>query len=71
MRNGIIRKAERDEKRMRKKRVRGGSLEQKYYDEHGVLEEIIEEPIEMGLETELRRAILFNSLSDADTPLVV
>ena len=56
---------------MRKKRVRGGSLEQKYYDEHGVLEEIIEEPIEMGLETELRRAILFNSLSDADTPLVV
>jgi hypothetical protein len=43
---------------MRKKRVRDGALEAKYYDEHGVLEEIIEEPIEMGLETELRRAIL-------------
>ena len=43
---------------MRKKRVQDGSLEAKYYDEHGVLEEIIEEPIEMGLETELRRAIL-------------
>lgn len=43
---------------MRKKKVRDGSLEAKYYDEHGVLEEIIEEPIEMGLETELRRAIL-------------
>jgi len=33
-------------------------VEAKYYDENGVLEEIIEEPIEMGLETELRRAIL-------------
>lgn len=43
---------------MRKKKVRDGSLEAKYYDEHGVLEEIIEEPVEMSLETELRRAIL-------------
>ena len=60
-----------DERRMRKKKVRGGSLEAKYYDEHGVLEELIEEPIEMGLGTELRRAILFYSLSDADPPLAV
>jgi hypothetical protein len=47
VKNGIIQKVERDEKRMRKKRVRDGSLEAKYYDEHGVLEEIIEEPIRL------------------------
>ncbi len=29
-----------------------------YYDKHRVLKEIIDEPIEMGLDTELRRAIL-------------
>jgi hypothetical protein len=58
VKNDIIQKAERDDKRMKKKRVRDESVEAKYYDEHGVLEEIIEEPIEMGLETELRGAIL-------------
>ena len=43
---------------MKKKGIRDGSLDAKYYDEHGVLEEIIEGPVEMSLETELRKAIL-------------
>ena len=43
---------------MKKKKTRDESLEAKYYDEHGVLDEIIEEPVEMSLETELRKAIL-------------
>ena len=29
-----------------------------YYDKRGALEEILDEPIEMGLETELRKSIL-------------
>ena len=29
-----------------------------YYDRHGVLKEIIDEPVEMSLRTELRRSIL-------------
>ena len=44
--------------KMKKKTIREESPDAKYYDEHGVLEEIIEEPVEMSLETELRRAIL-------------
>ena len=43
---------------MKKKKIPDESLDAKYYDEHGVLEEIIEEPLEMSLETELRKAIL-------------
>lgn len=58
VKNDIIQKAEGDETGMKKKRVRDEGKEAKYYDEHGVLEDIIEEPVEMGLETELRRAIL-------------
>jgi hypothetical protein len=50
--------AERDKKRMKKKRIRDESLDAKYYDEHGILGEIIEEPVELSLETELRKAIL-------------
>ena len=38
--------------------VPDGSVEAKYYDQHGILKEIIDEPIEMSLETELRRTIL-------------
>jgi len=34
------------------------TAEAKYYDEHGVLKEIIDEPVAMSLDTELRRAIL-------------
>jgi len=58
VRNGIIQKAEGDEKSMKKKKTRDESLEAKYYDEHGILQEAVEEPVEMSLETELRRAIL-------------
>ena len=43
---------------MKSKRVPDETAEAKYYDEHGVLKEIIDEPIEMGLDTELRSAIL-------------
>jgi predicted DNA binding CopG/RHH family protein len=32
--------------------------EAEYYEKHDVLKEIIEEPVEMSLETELRRGIL-------------
>ena len=32
--------------------------EAKYYDEQGVLKEIIDEPVAMSLDTELRRAIV-------------
>jgi len=42
---------------MKKKIVLDATEEAKYYDEHGVLKEIIDEPVAMGLETELRRAI--------------
>ena len=43
---------------MKKRRVPDETSEAKYYDKHGVMKEIIDEPIEMGLETELRKAIL-------------
>ncbi len=32
--------------------------EAKYYDKHGVLKEIVDKPLEMSLETELRKDIL-------------
>jgi len=32
--------------------------EAQYYDKHGVLKEIIDEPVEMSLKTELRRSII-------------
>ncbi|MFQ5901172.1 MAG: hypothetical protein ACE5IH_06415 [Thermodesulfobacteriota bacterium] len=32
--------------------------EAEYYDKHGVLKEIVEEPVEMSLESELRENIL-------------
>ena len=50
-------KSKRGEKRMKKKMVLDETAEAKYYDKHGVLKEIIDEPVAMGLETELRRAI--------------
>jgi len=43
---------------MEKKMVRDEALEAKYYDEAGILKEIVDEPIEMSLDTELRRTIL-------------
>ena len=32
--------------------------EAQYYDKHGVLKEMVDEPMEMSLKTELRRSIL-------------
>ena len=58
VKSDIIRKTKRGEKRMKKREVPDETLEAKYYDEHGVLKEIIDEPVEMSLDTELRRAIL-------------
>ncbi len=58
MRDGIIQEAERDEETMKKRKTGNESLDAKYYDEHGVLGEIIDEPVEMSLETELRKALL-------------
>ncbi len=43
---------------MKKKKVLDETLEAKYYDEHGVMKEIIDEPVAMSLDTELRRAIV-------------
>jgi predicted DNA binding CopG/RHH family protein len=43
---------------MKKREGSDETLEAKYYDEHEVLKEIIDEPVEMSLDTELRRAIL-------------
>ena len=43
---------------MRKKIVPDETAEAKYYDKHRILKEIIDEPVDIGLETELRRAIL-------------
>ena len=43
---------------MKKREVPEETLEAEYYDKHGVLKEIIDEPVEMSLDTELRRAIL-------------
>src|SRR3990172_341924 len=42
----------------RKKAVSKEAGEAQYYDKHGVLKEIIDEPVEMSLKTELRRSII-------------
>ena len=34
------------------------AVETQYYDKHRILKEIVDEPMEMGLRTELRRSIL-------------
>jgi hypothetical protein len=33
-------------------------VEARYYDRHGILKEMIDEPVEMSLKTELRQSIL-------------
>jgi predicted DNA binding CopG/RHH family protein len=43
---------------MKKKMVPDETAVAKYYDEHGILKEMTDEPVEMSLETELRRTIL-------------
>jgi hypothetical protein len=43
---------------MKKKALLKDTREAKYYDKHGVLKEIVDEPVEMSLETELRETIL-------------
>ncbi|MEW6327875.1 MAG: hypothetical protein AB1487_09855 [Thermodesulfobacteriota bacterium] len=43
---------------MKTRRVSKNLKEAEYYEKHGVLKEIIEEPVEMSLETELRESIL-------------
>ena len=43
---------------MKKGRVEDEIAEIKRYDKRGVLKDILDEPIEMSLETELRRAVL-------------
>jgi len=43
---------------MKKKKVPDETTEAEYYDERGVLEEITDEPVDMSLETDLRRTIL-------------
>ncbi len=34
------------------------AVEAQYYDRHGILKEMIDEPVEMSLKTELRKSIL-------------
>ena len=34
------------------------TVEAQYYDRHGILKDLIDEPMEMSLKTELRRSIL-------------
>jgi len=34
------------------------AVEAQYYDRHGILKDLIDEPMEMSLKTELRRSIL-------------
>lgn len=58
MKDDIIRETKEDEKKMKRKMASNELLEAKYYDKHGVLREIVDEPVEMSLDTELRRAIL-------------
>lgn len=58
MKDDIIQETKEGEKKMKKKMVSNELLEAKYYDKHGVLREIADEPIEMSLDTELRRTIL-------------
>ena len=41
-----------------KKMVSNEDVEAKYYDKHEVLKEMVDEPIEMSLDTELRRTII-------------
>ncbi len=43
---------------MKKKGIQKEIQTAKYYDKRGALGEILDEPIEMGLETELRKSIL-------------
>ncbi len=43
---------------MKKKGIRKEIQTAKYYEKRGALKEILDEPIEMGLEAELRRSIL-------------
>ena len=43
---------------LRKKRPIEQTPESRYYDKHGVQKEMFDQPIEMSLETELRRTIL-------------
>jgi len=43
---------------MKKKGIPKEAQLAKYYDRHGVLKELIDEPVEMSLETELRKTIL-------------
>ena len=50
-------KTKEGEKKM-KKMVSTERVEAKYYDKHGVLKEMVDEPIEMSLDTELRRTII-------------
>jgi predicted DNA binding CopG/RHH family protein len=57
MKNDIIQKTKEGEKKM-KKMVSNERVEAKYYDKHGVLKEMVDEPIEMSLDTELRRTII-------------
>jgi predicted DNA binding CopG/RHH family protein len=43
---------------MKKKRILKETRLAKYYDRHGILKEIVDDAVEMSLETELRRSIL-------------
>ena len=43
---------------MKRRRVVDETAEARYYDKQGVLKDLLDEPVEMSLETELRRAIL-------------
>ncbi len=43
---------------MRKKTSSDETAQAEYYDKHGVLKEIVDEPVAMSLDTELRRAIV-------------
>jgi hypothetical protein len=56
--NDTIQKEKRGEKRMKKRMAPDETMEAEDYDEHGVLKKIMDEPLNMGLETELRGALL-------------
>ncbi len=43
---------------MRRKTVSDETAEAEYYDKHGVLKDIVDGPVDLSLETELRKAIL-------------
>ena len=42
----------------KKKAIPKEAVEAQYYDRHGILKDLIDEPMEMSLKTELRRSIL-------------